>query len=425
MIIKHPLWRTMCSLKGNQRACVLTEPLWAIPNNLFIPFASIYMAAFGLPDSKIGIAASLGLAMQFITALFSGAIVDKYGRRKTMLIFGLISWSLPCMLWAGAQGYRYFILAITLNGLWRILGNSFSCMIVENGDTDQLVNIYTILNLFGILAGFISPAAGLCIDRFTLVPTMRIIYLSSFFLMTVKFILQYRLAKESEVGRQRKEECRDSSIFVLTFGGWSIFVNALRHTGLLLYVILMTLITCFNITQATFWPLFVTASYGVSAAMLSVFPMIKAIATIMVYLFITSHISMHSIKRPLLLALGTHLLGLALLLLCLPFAKAAIAAVFFSAVCEATALAVLGPLCEALMSAAIPGRERARVNSLITAMILLISIPVGAVAGRLSQHNRMLPLVLNLCLLIAEMLVAVIITYRNRTNRSSVGASEL
>ncbi len=410
MNIKHPLWRTLRSLKGNQRACVLTEPLWAIPNNLFLPFASIYMASIGLQDSQIGMVASLGLAAQFLTALFSGAVVDKYGRRRTMLLFGLISWSLPCILWAGAQDYRYFLLAIAFNGLWRVIGNSFSCMIVENGETDKLINIYTILNLFGLLAGFISPLIGLFIDQFALIPTLRVIYMVSFALMTIKFIVQYRMAEESEIGRQRMKECRDSSLFTLTFGGWRVFISALGQTRLFLYVILMTLITCFNITQSTFWPLFVTATYGVSDSLLSVFPFVKAVTTIVVYLFITSHIHMNSVKRPLLMGLGTHFLGLAPLILCLPFGKAMMIAVFFSAICEAVALAVLGPLCESIMSVAIPSKERARVNSLITAMVLLISIPVGAIAGQLSQHSRVLPLVLNVCLLLAEMLMVMIIT---------------
>jgi MFS family permease len=93
-----------------------------------------------------------------------------------------------------------------------------------------------------------------------------------------------------------------------------------------------------------------------------------------------------------------------------PFGKTALFAVFFSAVCEALALAVLGPLCESLMSISIPATERARTNSLITAMILLISAPVGWIAGLLSQYSRGLPLVLNLCLLIAEILMALYIT---------------
>jgi MFS family permease len=410
MKTSHPLWQTLRSLKGNQRACVVTEPLWAIPNNLFLPFVSIYMAAVGLQDAQIGMVASFGLAMQFLWALFSGAIVDKYGRRRMMLVFGLLSWTIPCMLWAASQGYWYFILAILFNSMWRVTGNSFSCMIVENGDSSQLINIYTILNLFGLLAGFISPIIGLCIDRFMLVPTMRVLYLLAMVLMTIKFLLQYHLAQESDIGKQRREECKGQSLFSLTFGGWRVFITVLRQTHLMLYVVLMTLMTCFNIVQTTFWPLFITTAYDVSDAMLSIFPLVKTITTIAVYLLVTSHINIHSVRRPLLVGFGSHLLGLTMLIVFLPFGKAAIWAVFMSSICEAFALAVLGPLCESLMSVTIPAQERARTNSLITAMILLISIPAGWIAGQLSQHSRVLPLVLNLGLLVGEILVVLYIT---------------
>ncbi|MGB4660964.1 MAG: MFS transporter, partial [Mobilitalea sp.] len=290
MKFTHALWQTLRLLKGNQRACVVTEPLWSIPNNLFLPFASIYMAAIGLQDIQIGIVASLGLASQFISGLFSGAIVDKYGRRRTMLVFGLLSWVIPCMLWAGATSYRYFIYAVIFNGMWRITGNSFSCMIVEDGESGQLINIYTILNFMGLLAGFISPIAGICIDRFSLVPTMRIIYAVSLILMAIKFMIQFHLTQESEIGLIKREECRETSLFSMTFRGWSVLIASLRHSQLLLYVIVMTLMTCVNIIQATFWPLFVTTSYGINASVLSLFPMVKAVTTIMVYLLITSHI---------------------------------------------------------------------------------------------------------------------------------------
>jgi MFS family permease len=405
-----PLLHTLRSIKGNQRACVVTEPLWAIPNNLIIPFASVYMAMVGLKDAQIGMVASFGLAMQFFWALFSGAIVDKYGRRKTMLVFGLLGWSIPCVLWAASQGYWYFMIAVFFNSMWRITGNSFSCMIVEDGDTNQLINIYTILNLVGLFAGFISPIIGLLVDRFTLIPTMRILYLTAMIMMTVKFLLQYHWAQESEIGIRRREECSQSSILSMTFGGWDRFIGSLRQAKLIMYVLLMILMTCFNIVQSTFWPLFITTAYRVNTSLLSVFPLVKSITAILVYLMVTSRLHLHSIRRPLLVGLGSHLFGLTLLMVCLPLGSFAIWAVFLSAVCEAFAAAVLGPLSESLMSVSIPEKVRARANSLITAMILLISIPVGWFAGLLSQHNRIFPLILNIGLLSVEILVALIIT---------------
>ena len=35
----------MLSLRGNQLACLYTEPLWGIPYNLYVPFVSVYMGA--------------------------------------------------------------------------------------------------------------------------------------------------------------------------------------------------------------------------------------------------------------------------------------------------------------------------------------------------------------------------------------------
>jgi MFS family permease len=403
----HTLWQSLRSLKGNQRACVITEPLWAIPYNLFLPFTSLYMSKIGLTDAQIGMIASLGLAMEFLWGLLSGAIVDKYGRRGTMLAFGLVSWTIPCALWAAARGYWYFAVAIVFNGMWRVTGNSFSCMIVEDGDTGRLVHIYTILNIMGLVAGFLTPLAGLCMDRFTLVPTMRALYALAMALMAVKFLVQYRLSRESGVGVERMRSCKGQSLFALAFGRWPAFLAALRQKRMRLCVLLMVLMTCFNTVQANFWPLFVTARYGISDSTLSVFPLVKALVTLAVYLLIVPRISLLRIRRPLLLGLAAQGLGLMSLLALLPLGGAAAWAAFFSAACDAFALAMLGPLTESMMSLTIPGEERARINSLIFAGILLVSTPVGWIAGQMAERSRVLPLVMNLCLVAAEIAVAL------------------
>ncbi len=403
------LFETLRLLKGNQRACVIAEPFWAVPYNLFTPFASIYMAAVGLSDAQIGLIASLGLFLQFIWGVFSGAIVDKYGRRLTMLVFGLLSWTIPCGLWAVAQGYWHFLLAVLFNSMWRVMGNSFSCMIVEDGDPSTLVNTYAILNILGMLAGFLSPIAGLYIDRFALAPTMRVVYALSLVLMTGKFLLQYRLSRESTIGLARRSECRGRSIVPLALGDWHVYLKVLLQKRVFLCVIWMTLLTCFTTIQTTFWPLFVTGAYGVDDSMVALFPMVKTAISLLVYLFIAPRIRLSMIRRPMLSGLIIQALGLSTLLVCLPAASQMVWAVFFSAACDAFGLAMLGPLSESLMSVSLPNLERARMNSFIFAVILLVSAPAGWIAGRLSQWSRALPLMLNLGLLMAQAVVALCI----------------
>src|SRR4030095_7116247 len=108
MLQNHPLFQTLRKLKGNPRVTVLTEIMFGIPYNLFAPFISVYMLALGVTDQQIGTIASLGLVVQVFSALLSGAIVDKFGRRWTLFIADMLSWSVPCLIWAFAQDIRYF-----------------------------------------------------------------------------------------------------------------------------------------------------------------------------------------------------------------------------------------------------------------------------------------------------------------------------
>src|SRR5690349_24116373 len=115
MLRNHPLFQTLRELKGNPRITVLTEVMFGIPYNMFAPFVSVYMLALGLNDQQIGSIASLGLLVQVFTALLSGAIVDKFGCRLTLLIFDVLCWSVPCLIWAAARDFCYFFVPALLN----------------------------------------------------------------------------------------------------------------------------------------------------------------------------------------------------------------------------------------------------------------------------------------------------------------------
>ncbi len=124
----------MRNLRGNPRAVILTEFMFGIPYNLYAPYASVYMLKLGLTDEQIGLTVSVGLAMQIVWALLGGAITDKLGRRKTTLIFDLFAWSVPTLLWAIAQDFRYFLVAAISTGCFRVAMTSWSCLLVEDAE---------------------------------------------------------------------------------------------------------------------------------------------------------------------------------------------------------------------------------------------------------------------------------------------------
>lgn len=101
----QPLLDTLCHLEGNAKPCLLLEPLWGIPYNLYLPFVSVYMAALGLSATEIGLVSTVFFASQMVWALLSGPLTDKLGRRVCTVIFDCLSWSVPALLWMCAQNF--------------------------------------------------------------------------------------------------------------------------------------------------------------------------------------------------------------------------------------------------------------------------------------------------------------------------------
>ena len=174
MVKSNPLVKTLVTLRGNARACVWTEPLYSIPWQLYAPYIALYQLALGVTESQIGLIASVGMFVQVFAALASGVITDKLGRKRTTHLFDIVSWSIPCLIWAFSQNFTHFLIAAVINGLWRVAGNSWNCLLVEDTDERQLVHVFSWIHIAGLLAAFVSPVAGVFIARYGLVPTVRV-----------------------------------------------------------------------------------------------------------------------------------------------------------------------------------------------------------------------------------------------------------
>src|SRR5689334_23667074 len=113
------------------------------------------MLAIGVSKEQIGLIASIAAGFQVVLALLSGVITDKFGRRRTTLIFDILSWSVPALISAIAQNFWYFLIAALVNSVWRITHNSWTCLLVEDAEKDQLVDIFSLIAIANLMVGFI------------------------------------------------------------------------------------------------------------------------------------------------------------------------------------------------------------------------------------------------------------------------------
>ncbi|HQE92847.1 MAG TPA: MFS transporter [Anaerolineae bacterium] len=395
MFIQHPLVRALRKLRGNARGCVYTEPLWGIPFNLYSPYVSVYMLALGLTDVQIGLLASIGLALQVFWAMMSGPITDKLGRKRTTLIFDIISWSIPCLIWAVAQNFTYFLFGAIVNAVWRVTANSWQCLLVEDTDEHLLVDIYSWIYIAGLLAAFVSPLTGFLIDKYSLIPTIRGLYLLSFVMMTAKFIILNSLVTETQQGLVRMQETRHQPLFAVVGESKSV-LKQIFHTPVTLYTAaLMIILGITNTVRGTFWSILVTEKLLFPSASLAWYAFARSVTMLLFFFAVMPRLSTMDVRKPMLVGF----LGLTasqVLLLLVPAENAWL--LLLATMVEACSVPLASTLLDKLVVLAVDAQERARIMGLLSVLVIVVTSPFGWIAGQLSGVNRSLPFILNVVL---------------------------
>ena len=386
---------TLKSLTGNPRGCVYTEPLWGIPFNLYAPYISIYMVALGLSDKQIGLIVSISWSFQIVLALLSGVVTDKLGRRRTTLIFDILAWSVPAVISAIAQNFWYFLAAGIINSVWQITRNSWTCLLVEDADQSQLVDIYTWIYIANQLVGFAAPLAGLLIGAFTLIPTVRGLYFFAAFMFTLKAVVTYLMTEETGQGKVRLHETRHQSLLSVLREYRGVLQDLLRAPQTLYTAGIMLIISISNVITGNFWGIIVTERLHIPAQNLAIFPFVKSAVMLFFFFMIMPRFNKMHFKLPLVVGFLGFVVS-QLLLITAPERSYLflIVSVFLEACCFAT----INPLMDQMAVLTIDPKERARIQSILYVGIILITSPFGWIAGNLSGLDKSLPFILNIVL---------------------------
>jgi len=404
-MLRHPLTKTLKNLKGNVRACVVTEPMWGIPFSLVLPYASVYMLALGLNDAQIGTVASLGLVVQIFFALISGAITDKFGRRLTTAISDVLSWGVPAFIWAIAQDFRYFVVAAVFNAVWRIPHNSWVCLLVEDAEEDQLVHIWTWIYIAGLISAFFAPLAGVLIIVIDLIPAVRILYFFAFILITLKGWVLYRSSTETQQGRVRMEETKNQPLLSILAGYGGVLKEVLRTPRTLIALGIMTVMSITMLVYNTFWSIIVTERLGIAAGHIALYAFARSALLLILYFVLIPRLDVRRFRNPILIGYAGYIVS-QLLLVNMPAGNYYL--LLISVLIEALSAAMLSPVMDSLVIISITKEERARINAIMAVVVIALTSPFGWIAGQLSEINRTLPFYLNIGLFI---LGSVLVAY--------------
>lgn len=393
--------------RGNPRACMFTEPMWGLSAQLFLPFASVYMIALGLTESTIGLIATVGLFVQVFFSLFGGPLTDKYGRRPTTLVSDIVSWSIPTLLWAVAQNATWFYVAALFNAAMRVPTTSWTCLFIEDAPKNRVVHFWAWIYIANILAGFVAPLAGLMIDRWELIPTMRAIYGFAFVTMTAKFVILGAVSKETRQGEVRLKETADQSLWQVARESTRIIGRVFTTPGTLTAIAVLAVNAIYMTVRGTFFAVLLTEGLGFGAEEIGWFPAVRSLVMLVFYFTIMSRLRQERYVWALVVGFVSLIVSVGLLIVA---PERGIAIIVISTVIEAVGAAILAPYIEGFIYAVVDAHERARILAVVNAFVLAVASPFGWIAGTLSERGKTYPFILIAALLA---LVVVFLVVRN------------
>jgi hypothetical protein len=321
------------------------------------------------------------------------------------LIFDILSWSIPALISAVAQNFWYFLIAGIINSVWRITHNSWSCLLVEDAEESQLVDIYTWIYIANQIVGFVAPLAGIMIGIFSLIPTVRGLYIFAAIMFTVKAVVTYQMTQETKQGLIRLHETRHQSMLSVLGEYRGVFQDLIRTPQTLYTAGIMLVISISTMISGSFWGIIVTEKLHIPAQNLAIFPFVKTAIMLLFFFFVMPAMNKLHFKLPMTIGFLGFVVS-QVLLITAPDKGYFI--LLISVLLEACSFAAVNPLVDRLVVLTIDAKERARIQSILYVGIILFTSPFGWIAGTLSVIDKNLPFMLNITLFTVGAILAFI-----------------
>jgi len=390
------IYEAAVGIKGNARACVFLEPLFTIPQTMYIGFMTLYMLELGVTLPQVGMITSLGLVVHIFFALGSTLITDKIGRRYTTLIFDFLGWGFALLIWAVAQNIYFFIIAAVINAFSRVVGNSWHCLMLEDSEPGTRIHIFNFLHMASIAGGFFAPVGALMVNRMSLVPAMRLMLVFSFFSMVTLFIVRHLFVKETEVGRQKMQEMKGVNISSI-FKAYIPVLKRIVKDRMLIIALFLRALNFVQLTiRQTFLAVLVTQRLMFPAEAMAVFHTLNAVVMLLVLLLITPVLAQFTRNWPISLGICFHVAATVVLLLSPPTQNYPL--LIISAILIALGTGIATPRIDTLVANTIVNEERSVANAIMMVFVLILTAPFGYIGGILSEIDTRLPFVMTLAI---------------------------
>lgn len=401
------------NVKGNARVLVVTEGISNVAFQWYGTYLSLYMVALGLDEITIGWLASALLLTQIAGTIMGGALADRFGRKKVLVVGDIVCWGVPLFLYAIAQNPWYLVIGRLLNGFIYIVFASFECLFVEDVAENHRPAVFAMLQFLLAAGSLFAPVAGVLVNWLGMVTAGRIIMLFTSLMAVGIAIVRQITMKETSVGLERMAKFK----YQVDQRWTKEYIDALRLFRMdpkLRALLLVRILSAMSaVVWGTYAMIFLTSPQGarLSESSIVIVPTISSLVTLVaVFLsadrMVSKHVSMNLILGQFLWLTG------ALFYLFTPI-KPLLFTVIWS-VLSAVSLVLFQPALMSHWANSIDDQKRAYVLSTTNALIAVFTLPIGPVAGYLYTVNPSFPFIFSVLIQIIIFMLIISIMIRGK-----------
>jgi len=375
----------------NAKVLVFTEALWGIPMSWIYFYQVIFMRAIGMDEVFIGFVAMLPLVFQASLPMLGGYLADRFGRKRTLMLFDSIGWIGSMALWSLAREPWHVVVAASFQGLSTTIYGVWETMLVEDTEPSYRVGIYSFVQVIYVFGGILTPMAGILVSLYGVEQGSRYMFLIALVTIASMFVIRQLYLRESEIGKMLASSERRG---LSGLGGYlETMKTTSRHRKLLILLALTMIGSCMFPLMNTFKPLFLSDPEGLALdeSVISIVPMASSIPSLITLSLIVPRLKHTHIRKALSLSYICSLLGVATLLVA---PRGSLILAILSAILDSARFVATFSILRVFFVNTIDETNplaRAKMMSLTTTFSALASWPMPLIGGYLYDANPIFP----------------------------------
>lgn len=312
-----------------------------------------------------------------------------------------------------ARNPWYFLVGRLINGFVYVVMPSFECLFVEDVPPENRTAVFGMFQMLTSGARLLTPAAGWLVAIWGIVPAgraiMAICMTSS---ISIALVRQFTL-KETTIGRERIADVTGSTPLEIARAYLSAIKTLAGKRRTRTFVVVRSLIAFNTVIWTAYATIYLTDTRGIGLpeSVVSIFPFLAALVTIAMIVVAAERLQSGAVLNTLLL--GQALSAAAGLCFVLSPKGTLLWAVLW-AVGNAASVALFRPASETYWANIVEDRERALIFSASAALMALVTVPAGPIAGALYTRFARAPFALGIALQLIALALTLWLRHQER-----------